>query len=141
MLSLLASSKLSEAENANASFRFHNLRYLRNTMLSEFDELVRKRKALKEWWALGSTIAEYDRKVHTLRVDVQKPSMVSYCGQQYAGAKNYHDAPSFFVDSIRREMQSEANRIAKQAYENEIARLDAEIEKQRAAVLEQLASA
>lgn len=110
-------------------------------MLSEFDELVRKRQALKSWWALGETIAKYDGSVHALRVDVKKPSMVAYCGQEYAGARNYHDAPAFFVDSVRQEMQSEATRIARQAYEKEMAKLDAAIEKQRAAVLKQLASA
>lgn len=109
-------------------------------MLQEFDDLVKKKQALKDWWSLSETVAEYDRSVHSLRVDVQKPSMVAYCGQQYAGAKNYHDAPAFFVESVRREMQGESKRIAKQAYEKEIARLDAEIEKHRQMVLEQLAT-
>lgn len=109
-------------------------------MLSEFDELVRKRQALKDWWALGETHAEYSRGFHSLRVDVCKPSLVTFCGQQYAGAKNYHDAPSFFAESVRKEMQAEAERITRQAYEKEIARLDSEIEKHRAAVLEQLAA-
>lgn len=110
-------------------------------MLIEFDELVRKRKELNEWWALGETVAKYDGGVHELRVDVQKPSKVSYCGQQYAGAQNYHDAPAFFLDALRQEMQSDAKRLTRLAYDKEIAKLNAEIEKHRAAVLEQLASA
>lgn len=110
-------------------------------MLSEFDQLVNQRKQLKQWWELGGTEAAYDRKFHSLRVDVQKPSMVAFCGQQYAGAKNYHDAPTFFVESVRKEMQEEAKRLVGLAYQKELARLDAAIEKHRAAVLEQLASA
>ena len=109
-------------------------------MLREFDELVRQRRELKQWWELGSTQAEYDRRLHLLRVDAQKPSMVAFCGQQYAGAKNYHDAPAFFVEAVRKEMQEEAKRLVGLAYQKELARLDAAIEKHRAAVLEQLAS-
>jgi|688.fasta_scaffold392944_3 hypothetical protein len=109
-------------------------------MLREFDELVRQRTELKQWWELGSTQAEYDRKLHSLRVDVRKPSMVTFCGQQYAGAKNYHDAPAFFVEAVRKEMQEEAKRLVGLAYQKELARLDAAIEKHRDAVLEQLAS-
>jgi len=110
-------------------------------MLQEFDLLVRQRKALKEWWNLGVNVATYRNRYHTLRVDVQKPEMVAFCGQQYAGAQNYHDAPPFFVEAIRQEIAEQSPRIVEQTYEKELARLDAEIEKHRAAVLQQLAAA
>ena len=110
-------------------------------MLQEFDQFVRQRKELEQWWGLGLTEAAYDRALHSLRVDVQKPSMVAFCGQQYAGAKNYHDAPAFFVEAVRKEMEQEAKRLVGLAYQKELARLNAAIEKHRAAVLKQLASA
>ena len=107
-------------------------------MLSEFDELVKKRKQLKAWWELGSTIATYDRKVHSLRVDVMKPSMVAMCGQAYAGAKNYHDAPEFFVESVRCAIERHIGDITEEAYQSSLARLDELIEKHRAALLNEL---
>lgn len=109
-------------------------------MLSEFDELVRKRQALKAWWANQEKIDCIGCTPYALRVDVCRPSMVAYCGQEYSGAKNYHDAPKFFIESVRLEMQSEAKKIVRQAYEKEMAKLNAQIENYRAAVLAQLAS-
>lgn len=110
-------------------------------MLSEFDRLVNQRRELVAWWGLRTTVAAYEGTCHSLRVDVQKPSFIAYCGQQYAGAKNYHEAPGFFAESVRKEMQAEAERLAVQAYEKELARLNEAIEKHRAAVLKELASA
>ena len=110
-------------------------------MMQEFDELVQKRAALKAWWELGSTKVGYGDGCHKLRIDVAKPTMVAFCGQAYAGARNYHDAPAFFVEAIRQEMHVAAKRLAREAYENELARLDAAIEKHRDAVLAQLSSA
>lgn len=109
-------------------------------MFSEFDKLVKQRAALKAWWQLGETICGWGGKRHVLRVDVMKPSMVAYCGQAYAGAKNYHDAPEFFIEALRKELSAHANEIAKAAYEKEIARLDGLIETHRAAVLKELAT-
>lgn len=108
------------------------------TMLEDFDKLVARRAALKAWWSLGTTIAQYDSKFHTLRVDLQKPSMVTFCGQQYAGAKNYHDAPDWFRQSITDELQNHVKEITRRAYEAEMERLTELIEKHRAAVLAQL---
>lgn len=108
-------------------------------MLTEFDELVRKRSQLKNWWALGNKVAKYDQKRHSLRVDVQPVGMVAFCGQEYAGARNYHEAPAFFRDAVKRELQAESKRLARQAYEKELAHLDSEISKHRDAVLRQLA--
>ena len=107
-------------------------------MLREFDSLVKQRKELTEWWGLGITLAAHDEKFHSLRVDVAPPAMVSFCGQQYAGAKNYHDAPAFFLNAVQIQMQQEALRITGLAYAKELARLNAEIEKHRDAVLKEL---
>jgi len=49
-------------------------------MLQKFDELVKKRKELQEWWKLKTTLAAYSRKNYTLRVDTEKPSMIAFCG-------------------------------------------------------------
>lgn len=107
-------------------------------MLSEFDELVKQRKELQAWWSLRETVAKYDSKLHSLRVDFACPTMVAFCGQQYAGAKNYHDAPSFFRNAIRRAAESHAHDLAKEAYQAEMERLNAEIRKCREDVLNQL---
>jgi len=109
-------------------------------MLEDFDKLAARRAQLKDWWSLGTTIAKYDSKFHTLRVDLQKPSMVTFCGQQYAGAKNYHDAPDWFKESVRAELQNHVKEITRRAYEAEMARLTELIEQHRAAVLAQLES-
>lgn len=108
-------------------------------MMSEFDALVKKRSELERWWKLGSTIAEYDHSYHVLRVDMCKPSLVSYCGQQYAGAPNYHEAPPWFADCIRKEQQLRFKELATAAYEKELNSLNDQIEKHRAAVLSELA--
>lgn len=109
-------------------------------MLSEFDKLVKQRQSLKDWWSLGSIMAAYDRNYHILRVDIQTPSMIAFCGQQYAGARNYHDAPAFFFEAVRVALQSAAGKLTEAAYHSEIARLDAAIEKHKAAVLKELES-
>lgn len=107
-------------------------------MLQEFDSLVRQRKKLKEWWELGKTIASYNKKFYCLHVDLQRPALITYCGQEYAGAQNYHDAPSFFYDAVQQEIAEQSHRILGQAYQKELDRLNTAIEKHRALVLEQL---
>ena len=96
-------------------------------MIARFDELVKQRKQLAEWWKLKTTMAAYDRTHHSLRVDVSKPSLISFCGQQYAGAKNYHDAPSFFFEDVRKEFQDNAAAITEAAYHRKMRWFDAEI--------------
>ena len=109
-------------------------------MLTEFDKAVKDLRALDAWWSMGSKLATYDQQNYRLRVDVARPTMVAYCGQQSAGAKNYHDAPGFFIDAVRVEIASGISAITFHAYERERARLVAEIEKHRAAVLSALDS-
>lgn len=110
-----------------------------NGVLGKFDEAVQQRRSLKSWWSLREK-ETYDGGGHKLRVDTQKPGMVALCGQAYAGARNYHDAPDFFVQAVAREIQSQACNLAAVAYEKELARLDALIESQRELVLKELAS-
>lgn len=109
-------------------------------MLGDFDKLVEQRSELKRWWQLSQTVCGWGGRNHVLRVDLQKPTMLAYCGQAYAGAKNYHDAPGFFAEAVKKEMDAQSKAIANVAYEKEIERLDGLIEKHRAAVLSQLAS-
>ena len=114
----------------------HNLE--RDKMLQEFDELVKRRQQLQAWWEMGSKHVGWGDGRYVLRVDVVSPSMVAFCGQEYAGARNYHDAPDWFRGCVCAEMQKEAKKLAQQAYVNEIDRLDTEIEKLKEAVLQQL---
>ena len=109
-------------------------------MLSDFDALVRRRSELCAWYELGSTVAAYDNKCHTLRVDTMKPTMVSFCGQQYAGAKNYHDAPGFFASAINTEIQKNIKELVKRAYEAELHSLNRQIESHRERILKELES-
>ena len=106
-------------------------------MLTEFDAAVKQRLELQMWWKLGSTVAAYDDRVHKLHIHVLKPTMVAFCGQQYAGAENYHEAPEFFAEALRDEIERRARQIAKEVYEAEIARLTTLIDSQRAEVLKQ----
>lgn len=110
-------------------------------MLQEFDKLVKERDELIRWWKLGSTIAQYDHSLHELRVDMCKPSLVSYCGQAYAGAQNYHDAPKWFAECIRKEQQARFKELATAAYEKALANLNERISAHRAAVEEALSVA
>jgi hypothetical protein len=107
-------------------------------VLQEFDDAVQKRRELKAWWSLGETVAKYDRQKHVLRVDVTKPTMIAFCGQEYAGAKNYHDAPEFFAEAVRQAIQDAVAVLTQQAYETDLARLTAVIEAHRANVLAEL---
>lgn len=109
-------------------------------MLKEFDELVKQRRELKEWWMLGSKLAGYDKEFHKLRVDIGVPSMVAFCGQASAGAKNYHDAPKFFLQAIRIEMEKQSRQMVKEAYDREFERLSLEIENLKSEVLKQLSN-
>jgi len=110
-------------------------------MLSDFDKLVKDRDALQRWMKMGSTIARYDGANHVLRVDWQLPSMIAFCGQEYAGAKNYHDAPEFFAKVVKSELEKRTSEIVHAAYESAMAVINAGIEKHRELVLEQLGKA
>ncbi|MCB1116908.1 MAG: hypothetical protein KDK71_10615, partial [Chlamydiia bacterium] len=94
-------------------------------MLSEFDDLVKKREELKSWWSLKLKEVGWGDGNHILRVDVPRPSMIAFCGQAYAGAKNYHDAPTWFAECVQHEMQQESARMTQQAYEKKLASLNA----------------
>lgn len=107
-------------------------------MLLEFDELVKQRKELIKWMNLGNTLAKYGGKNYSLRVNVLNPAMIAYCGQQYAGDKNYYDAPAFFFDAVRKKMEEMAQKIVCQVFEEEIERLTEAINKHKENVLKEL---
>lgn len=110
-------------------------------MMAKFDELVEKRRQLKLWWSLRDTVADYENKKHTLRVDLMKPTMVAFCGQQYAGAKNYHDAPEWFKDHVKEQMETVIDEVTCKAYEEAIECLDDAIDGYREQVLQELGKA
>ena len=107
-------------------------------MLSEFDSLCRQRDDLAKWMSLGGKIAEYDRKKFQLRVDLNTPSTVAYCGQMCCGGQNYHNAPKWFLNAVKRELDLHAHKAVSHAYQTEMERLDSEIEKHRSDVLKAL---
>lgn len=109
-------------------------------MLTEFDKAVKALREIDAWWSLRSKLATYDQQNYRLRIDVAAPTMVAYCGQQSAGAKNYHDAPEWFVGAVRAEISRDVHAIAFRAYERERERLVGEIKNLRESVLSLLAS-
>ena len=109
-------------------------------MLSDFDRLVQQRSALKSWWKLKTTICGWGGGPHVLRLDSVTPTMVAFCGQAYAGAKNYHDAPEGFAGAVRKQIDAHSKAIVEATYASEIERLDRLIEQHRAAVLKELAA-
>lgn len=104
-------------------------------MLEKFDKLTAQRAHLKAWWENRERVDYGSGRRYTLRVDVQKPTMVAYCGQRYSGAKNYHDCPEFFVEAVRKELQAYANKMASSAYEAEMLRLQKLIDECRDSVM------
>lgn len=104
-------------------------------MLERFDKLTAQRSHLKAWWENRENVDCVSGGRYKLRVDVQKPTMVAYCGQEYSGAKNYHDCPGFFVEAVRKELQACANKMASSAYEAEMLRLQKLIDECRDSVM------
>jgi hypothetical protein len=107
-------------------------------MMKEFDLAVKQRKELQEWWKLGSTVACYSKGNHQLRVDIKKPDMISFCGQAYVGSDNYHNAPGFFFEALKKEIDSNVLRLTTRAYEDEIDRLNNIIKGYREAIIEEI---
>ena len=107
-------------------------------MLSDFDRLVQERNALEAWWKLGSKHVGYGSGLYELRVDTLPPPLVAYCGQETAGGRNYHDAPKFFIEVLRKEIAKHVKSICKDAYKNHLAQLNAEILKLKESVLSEL---
>lgn len=106
--------------------------------MEKFDKLVKQRSELQSWWSMQNMVDSQDGSHYSLRVDFTKPSMVAFCGQAYAGSKNYHDAPAFFVDEIVKVVASKKSEITSQAYHNVINQLNAEIASLRESVMDEL---
>lgn len=84
---------------------------------TELSELVR-------WMKLGSTKPGYGNSpTHVLRCDIGITGTFSYCGQAYAGANNYHDAPAWFKGAVVKALEAYVQKAVKEAYESEVARL------------------
>jgi len=80
-------------------------------------EAEAKLRELVNWRALGRTIADYDQTCHTLRMDLCVSNTFAYCGQQYAGSKNYHDAPKWFTDEVLAELKKDVEAAVERAYQ------------------------
>lgn len=61
--------------------------------LVELDNLIREHQSIISWLSNARMIDSQSRMPYALRVDINGIQAM-YCGQSYAGAKNYHDAPS-----------------------------------------------
>lgn len=109
------------------------------TPMENFDKATTQRRRLKAWWAMKDLLAAYDKSNYVLRIDFSKPSMVAFCGQQFAGDRNYHDAPEFFRDEIVSVLNSMSYDIAQKAYNSAILKLDKEIASLKAYVTSEIA--
>ena len=108
-------------------------------MMQEFDALVQKRSELIDWWEMRNVIAAYDRNLHTLITRfAAHPESLCFYGQQYAGAKNYHESPKWFVNCFLDEVERRKYEIAVAAVERALTDINERIGKLRSAVMAEL---
>jgi len=84
--------------------------------MSNFNEWQKTKQAVKEatsWVGNRDKIDSQDGK-HYRKVKIQKIKL-EYCGQAYAGANNYHEAPAYFqsylamaINEMREEIENKA---------------------------------
>jgi hypothetical protein len=103
--------------------------------LTELDQLVRDRSSVLAWLKNASKVDSQSCTNYSLRLDVNSV-LAMYCGQAYAGAKNYHDAPGELNKEIAAEIQRNRHTLVTAAakslvarYEERIRALKAEAEK------------
>lgn len=90
-------------------------------------EAESKLRELVNWRALGHTVAQYDQKHHALRMDLAVSNTFAYCGQQYEGSKNYHDAPKWFTGEVLSELQKDVESAVERAYQRVTSDLRAKV--------------
>lgn len=91
-------------------------------MLSEIDELLRKRASLIAWWRLKDRKDSQDGLNYTPHINVS--ASVCFRGQEYAGAKNYHEAPTEFEAAFKKTLETHAMALLETTFNNELARLN-----------------
>ena len=71
----------------------------------ELDNLIRQRQNLISWLSNAKNTDSQSGQPYHLRVDINGVKAM-YCGQAYAGANNYHDAPgelnAAFIKSVEK---------------------------------------
>ena len=108
-------------------------------MMQEFDALVKKRSELVAWWEMRNQIAAYDKKTHSLTTRfAPHPGALNFCGQQYAGAKNYHESPAWFVTCFLEEVERRKYEIAGAAVERALNDINEKILKMSSAIMAEL---
>jgi hypothetical protein len=91
--------------------------------MSNFNEWQKTKQAVKE----ASDWIENRNKIHSqgggvyVKVKIQKIKF-EYCGQAYAGANNYHEAPNYFqgylataINEMRAKIEDRALELLKEA--------------------------
>lgn len=82
----------------------------------------RQLQQLRSWRSLRELTDSQSHNPYTLRGDINL-SLLCYCGQAFAGATNYHDAPEFLRDAVRKKLEG----FVPNAVELAIAELDARL--------------
>jgi hypothetical protein len=110
-------------------------------MMQEFDILIKKRSELLKWWGMRNAIARYDNKPYLLVTRFSAhPEALQFCGQQYAGDKNYHECPAWFVDCFLKELENRKYDLAGAAFERAIEEINAKIDKLKKSIMAELES-
>lgn len=94
--------------------------------LVELDKLIRERQELICWLSLAKNRDSQSGSPWVLRVDVNGVQAM-YCGQYYAGAKNYHDAPSGFNSELKDAIDRNRKLLVDDAAKTYLAKLEMRI--------------
>ena len=105
--------------------------------LSELEKLVAARNELRSWWKYHTLVDSQSRNNYSLRIDINGVQAM-YCGQAYAGASNYHDAPKSFDKALLEHLQLIAKLAAQKVYDEQIEYYDSQIRERKAAIQKEL---
>ena len=94
--------------------------------LVELDKLIRERQSILSWLKNAELKDSQSGRRYSLRLDVNGVQAM-YCGQAYAGAKNYHDAPDQLNAAIKEAIERHKDTLVKDASTARLAQLDAAI--------------
>lgn len=99
-------------------------------MLKEFDELVRQRQELIDWWKQGNLPLQ-THDTHHLRMQIPTPTLIEF----HNGSSDHYYCPESFRFAMATLAKNWVWMLAEECYHQEIARLEGEINKHRDAVL------
>lgn len=94
--------------------------------ITELDSLIRQRQSVLSWLANAGLTSSQSRSPYSLRVDVNGVQAM-YCGQSYAGANNYHDAPSELNAALTQSIERHRSLLVDDAAKSLLASIETRI--------------